>query len=288
MSAPETAAYEPSRRAALFDLYERVWGERPVDRDFEWWYEQAPAGEAIRTLALDGDRPVGVASMSLMRARVGGREQVVPVPLAVSTDADQRGKGIFARLELHNEAEAAARGYAVGITFPNAASRPIFLEKLGWTELWRSRVWARPPLPPLGRAVELDAVPQEAAALGGDANGQIVDAEFLEWRYLRSPREYRLLGSFDGDRLTGLVAFRPRRGRVAVVCHALGQVGGLLRAAGSPRPAIAVVPPPLRGAFLAAGFLPTPKPVIVLGKTLRPEGSLAGRWQFQLGDFDVF
>jgi GNAT superfamily N-acetyltransferase len=288
MIEPATAPYEVSRRTELFDLYERVWGARPELRDFEWWYEQAPAGEALRTLAVQGDRVVGVASMSLIRARVGGRDQVVPMTLAVSTDPDQRGRGIFSRLETANEEEAAERGYAVALTFPNAESRPIFLERLGWEELWRARVWARPPVPSLSRAQQLTSIPAGVERLDSDASGQIVDAAFLDWRYLRSPREYRVLGAFDGDRVRGLVAFRPRRGSVSVVCHALGEVGGLLRAAGSARPTLALVPPAQRRAFLLAGFVPTPKSVRVLGKQLRPEGSLAGGWQFQLGDFDVF
>jgi GNAT superfamily N-acetyltransferase len=275
-------------REALFDLLERVWGERPDRREFEWWFDESPSGPGLLTTEEDGDRVVGLASMSFLRCRVGETEQLVPIPLQVATDADQRGKGIFSRLELANEQAAAERGCAVAVTFPNDASRPIFLERLGWHELWRGRVWARPPLPRLGAIEPLTSIPPDVDRLGGPANGQVADAAFLDWRYLRSPREYRVLGAFDGERLRGLLALRPRRGRVAVICHALGDVGRLLRAAGSAAPAIALVPPAQRGSFLRAGFLPTPKSIRVLGKQLRPEGSLAGDWQFQLGDFDVF
>jgi GNAT superfamily N-acetyltransferase len=278
-----------SPRDALFDLLERVWGERPDAREFEWWFDEAPGGPALLTTEQDGDRVVGLASMSFLRCRVGGVGQLVPIPLQVATDPEYRGRGIFARLERANEETAIGRGCAVAVTFPNDASRPIFLERLGWDELWRGRVWVRPPLPALGRrATSLTSIPAGVDELAGSANGQIADAAFLDWRYLRSPRGYRILGAFEGDRLRGLLALRPRRGRVAVVCHALGEVGGLLRAAGSALPTIALVPPAQRGAFARAGFLPTPKSIRVLGKQLRPEGSLAGEWQFQLGDFDVF
>ena len=278
-----------SSREPLFDLLERVWGERPDRREFEWWFDEAPSGPALLTTEQDGDRVLGLASMSFLRCRVGGAEQLVPIPLQVATDPDHRGRGIFARLERANEETAIGRGCAVAVTFPNDASRPIFLERLGWDELWRGRVWVRPPLPSLRRSVTpLTSIPDDADRLGSSANGQIADAAFLDWRYLRSPRGYRVLGAFEGERLRGLLAVRPRRGRVAVVCHALGDVGGLLRAAGSALPTIALVPPTQRGAFARAGFLPTPKTIRVLGKQLRPEGSLAGEWQFQLGDFDVF
>jgi GNAT superfamily N-acetyltransferase len=275
-------------RDGVFDLLERVWGERPDRRELEWWFDQAPAGPGLLTTEEDGERVVGLASMSFLRVRTRGGESMAAMPLQVGTDPAYRGRGIFARLERQNEETAASRGHTIGLTFPNDASRPIFLERLGWHELWRGRVWVRPPLPPAGTAVGLDSIPAEVDGLDRSACGQIADADYLDWRYLRSPREYRVVGAFEGTRLRGLLAVRPRRGRVAVVCHALGEVGGLLRAIGCARPTIALVPRARRRAFLRAGYLPTPKSILVLGKQLRPEGSLAGEWQFQLGDFDIF
>ena len=279
-------------RGQVLDLLERVWGERPDPEELAWWFDDSPAGRGLLTVERDGDRAVGLASMSFLRSRVAGREQLVAMPLQVATDSDQRGKGIFSRLELANEAAAAEQGCELGVTFPNDASRGIFLERLGWQELWRGRIWARPPLPAIGlgalRIEEVTGIPAEVERLGGAANGQVADAAFLEWRYRHSPRQYQVRGAFRGERLNGLLALRPRRGPVAVVCHALGEVAQLLRASGSTRPTIALVPREQRRAFVAAGFLPTPKSIRVLGKRLRPESALDGRWQFQLGDFDVF
>lgn len=284
--------YDSSKREAVLDLLGRVWGERPDEQEFAWWFEESPAGPALLSLAEDGERVVGVASMSFLRCRLRGTEKVVPMPLQVATDPAWQGRGIFSTLELANEEEAAARGCAIGLTFPNDASRPIFLGRLGWEELWRSRIWARPPVPPLRRGrlrvEELGAIPDEAGSLGGQRNEQIADAAFLAWRYLRAPQPYRVLGAFEGERLRGLLAVRPRRGRFAVIGHVLGDAGQLLRACGSARPTLALVPAAQRQAFATAGFVPTPKSVAVLGKRLRPEGTLAGPWQFQLGDFDVF
>ena len=280
-------------RESVLDLLERVWGERPAADELDWWLDGSGAGPAHLTTERDGDRVIGLAAMSPLRVRVGGKELQGAAAVQLATDPEHRGKGVFTRVERASEEAAAERGCAVGVVFPNEASRPILLGPLGWTELWRGRVWARPPLPAVTagrlRVEELRSIPGDAGGLGGAAaNGQVIDAAYLDWRYLRSPREYRVLGAYDGERLCGMLALRPRRGRVAVVAHALGEVAQLLRAAGSSRPTIALVPPEQRGAFLRAGFVPTPKSIRVLGKQLRPEGSLAGRWQFQLGDFDVF
>lgn len=289
-----------SGREGLLDLLERVWGERPDPEALAWWFDRSPAGPGLLTEEREGERVVALASMSFLRCLVAGREQLVAIPLQVATDADQRGKGIFSRLELANEAEAVRRGCEVAVTFPNAASRPIFLERLGWHELWSGRIWARPPVPPVGTgpfrirdltASDLSEGQSPGHVVGGHApgiNGQLVDQEFLRWRYVDSPRPYRLVGAFAGEELRGVVAIRPARGRVGIVCHALGEVGQILRALGSARPTLALVPAPLRRTFLRAGFLPTPKAIRVLGKVLAPAGTLEGRWSFQLGDFDVF
>jgi hypothetical protein len=195
---------------------------------------------------------------------------------------------VFSTLERANE-EAAAADCRLGVTFPNDASRPIFLSRLGWAPLWSGRVWASPPLPPLRRhgIRELDGVPPEVDGLRTPAGaGTVMDARFLDWRYVRSPRQYRLVGRDDG-----LLCLRPRRGRVAVVCHALGEpaaVARLLRATAGRLPRIALVPREYRGAFVRAGFLPTPRSVLVLGKPLAADASLPEAWRFQLGDFDVF
>jgi GNAT superfamily N-acetyltransferase len=279
-----------SEREPLYALLERVWGERPEPEELEWWFDHHPTGPGLLTVETEGERAVGLASMSFLRTRATGHEQLAAMPLQVATDTDQRGKGIFSRLELANEATAAERGCAIGLTFPNDASRPIFLERLGWHELWHGHIWARPPVPPVrrGRLAVRDLSEGRIPGHVQSANGQIADAGFLEWRYLRSPRAYRLVGAYAGSDLRGVLALRPSRGNVAVVCHALGDVGQLLRSTGSARPTIALVPRAQRSAFLAAGFVPTPKRIRVLGKRLLPEGTLEGSWQFQLGDFDVF
>lgn len=296
MTEPELRPYEPSRRETLFDLYERVWGERPDPAEDEWWHERNPAGPSRRTLAERDGRVVSAATLSFLRARIGGQEENAPVAVGLATDAAERGRGLLSALEGANEDAVAAGGSTLALIFPNDASRALY-RKLGWQEVWRARVWARPALPRIARGrfrIEevteippgIDRLPRGDAAL----NGPVVDARFLDWRYLHSPRPYRVLVARYGEDVRGLVAVRLRRGRVAVVGHALGDVAQLLRALGAngALATVAVVPPRLRRSFLAAGFLPTLKTVDVLGKALSPERSLAGRWEFQLGDFDVF
>ena len=55
-----------SDREAALDLLERVWGERPNQRELEWWFDEHPAGPGLLTMERNGERAVGLASLSFL------------------------------------------------------------------------------------------------------------------------------------------------------------------------------------------------------------------------------
>ncbi|HXG76906.1 MAG TPA: GNAT family N-acetyltransferase [Gaiellaceae bacterium] len=233
----ETVPYTPDRRAALVALLERVQTTQLSDEEFRWWFERNPAGEGIVSLAVDGSEVVGVAAMSFFRTALDGVERRLAIPVNVATDPRYRGRGVFTTLELRNEAAAAEAGSPLTVTFPNARSYPIFVGRLGWTDLPRLRLWARPlrasalvryalrrpgtrggglrapqatertlhgldvrPVDAFGP--ELDALARRAAAAYG--SHFVRDARYLAWRYLDSPRDYRCLAAWRGGELAGV------------------------------------------------------------------------------------
>ncbi len=247
-----TVRYALDRREALNALMDAVWGSHMPDEEFAWWFERNPVGPQLITLAEDAGRAVGVAAMSFFRMRLDGREQEVAMPVHVATDPGYRGRGIFPRLELENETAAAEAGSPITLTFPNAASHPIFTGRLGWLDLPGRRIWARVlrpaavpryflgrPSPP-GGLNEPDPTPRAIAGFrveplaefdpGADelwrqaAHGYgshiVRDAAYLNWRFAQAPREYRAFGAFEDGRLAG----------IAVVGYAYrhGVAGGFL------------------------------------------------------------
>jgi hypothetical protein len=232
----ETVRYSPEWRAPLVALLERVGTTQLSDEEFTWWFDRNPGGEGIVSLAVDGEEVVGVAAMSFFRTQLDGVETRLAIPVNVATDARYRGQGVFSTLEELNEAAAAEAGSPLTVTFPNAQSYPIFVNRLGWIDLPRLRLWARPlrvsgvARYALGRAGErggmrspsadpetlhgLEVRPVEQFDEGMDALGRRAstgygshfsrDAAYFNWRYVDSPRDYRCFGAYDGDELAGV------------------------------------------------------------------------------------
>ena len=232
----ETELYRPERRAGLFDFMRRVGRTHMTEEEFDWWFDRNPVGRRLISLAVDDGRVVGMAAMSFFRMVLDGEERTVAMPVHVATDAAYRRRGVFSTLELRNEQEAAADGAPITITFPNAASHPIFTGPLGWSDLPMRRVWARPlraagvvryllgresprgglvpesrepssygdvRVEPLERfGPEADELWRRSAPAYG--NHLVRDAAFLNWRYVATPREYRRFAALRAGDLRGV------------------------------------------------------------------------------------
>ena len=140
----ETVRYTRERRADLVALLARVGTTQLTDEEFAWWFDRNPAGEGIVSLAVDGGEVVGVAAMSFFRTALDGDVTRLAIPVNVATDPRYRGQGVFSTLEQENERAASDAGSPLTVTFPNGASYPIFVTRLGWIDLPRLRLWARP------------------------------------------------------------------------------------------------------------------------------------------------
>src|ERR687884_587956 len=140
----ETASYETTQKDDYLALLDEAWGGDAMSRpEFEWWFERNPAGSLMSVARTDG-RVVGVAAHSLYRALLEGEERLV----SFSVHASARGRGVFQELERKHEREAQERGAACVLAFASAPTAPLFLGPLGWTEVGRLRIWARPVVRP--------------------------------------------------------------------------------------------------------------------------------------------
>ena len=294
-------AYEPTRRAEVFALLDRVRGYELDPAEFDWWFEGNPVGPRTIALAEEDDRVVGVLGASHYRAIVGGKEAIATLPLWAVTDPDFQGRGIFQRL--NGEVERAARetGAALELGFTNALAGPIYIAKLGWLDVAQLRIWARPLVPgrrDAGGRLERFGPEQEEAysSVRPRLPSHFVrDSAYLNWRYADSPRAYTLLASRNGYAVVGRKRLRGiETAFVAdLVAPTFRETRWLLRrcvrAARGARMLVALMPGVHAGAYLSAGFVPTPETIRLIGHALEAELPL-GRdaWHFSLGDTDYF
>jgi GNAT superfamily N-acetyltransferase len=300
VTEPRTASYEPGRLDAILALMEKVYGEAPPREEFTWWFDGNPTGPRTVVLAEGEDRLAGVLGASYYRTLLEGRERLVALPLWAATDPDFRGQGIFQRLNGEVEQAARAAGAALELGFTNKLAGPIYVSKLGWLDVRRLRIWARPLLP--RRGSDADSEPQQFTVRDEEAyratasqlgNHFVRDLRYLTWRYTDSPRGYRIVRSANGYAVVGrkrlrgmLVAY------VAdLVAPSFGETFSLLRrcariSRGSRL--LLALPNVHRGAFAAYGFVPTPMTIRLIGHALEGELPPADAWRFTLGDTDFF
>jgi GNAT superfamily N-acetyltransferase len=296
----QTIAYEPSRLDGVLRLFDKAYGEAPPPEEFAWWFDGNPVGPRTVFLADDGGRVAGVLGASFYRAVVEGGETLAALPLWAVTDEDYRGRGIFQRLNAAVEEAARAAGATLELGFTNPLAGPIYVSKLGWSDVHRPRLWAR-PLFGRGRAeegVDRFGEHEERAyrAVAGRLRSHFVrDAAYLNWRYADSPRAYTLLRSANGyavvgrKRLRGLATAFVADLVAPTVAETRALLRSCVRAARGARVLLALLPAVHARAYLAAGFVPTPETIRLIGNSLGgplPLGAKA--WHFGLGDTDYF
>jgi len=285
---------DPARRDEFLALMHENYGDAMSPDEFDWWFDNNPAGPRIVNEARDDDgTPLGVLAMSCFRMTQG---LVAYAVHAVTTPA-ARGRGIFSTLELHNEQKAANASVVWALGFTNPLAGPILVGRLGWEDVTSLRIWARPKRLRRtgvgGLRVEAGVEPfEERHAAAFDAHHIVRDVEYLNWRYAESPRRYV---RFEASGGWAIVTHATWHGySSAVICDAVGRgVPSLLRrcvSAVDADVAVAMVNPGEERAYLAAGFVPTPRTIRFIGKRLTDEAPSLPKerraWRFSFGDLD--
>ena len=84
----QVVEYDPSRRADVAELMERVWGKRPDEAELEWFYERNPVRPASVLLGEEDGKIVATVAISFVRdvdrrrggSRSGCRSASRPTP----------------------------------------------------------------------------------------------------------------------------------------------------------------------------------------------------------------
>jgi len=236
---------EPTDRAAILELLSASLGWLPdehFEQFFAWKHEASPFGASPAWVAVDAHGTViGFRTFMRWEYRASGRPYRAVRAVDTATHPDHQGRGIFRRLTLGAIEEMTADGVDFVFNTPNAKSRPGYL-KMGWTEVGRLPVAARPTSVPALRRMAASRVPAQrwstpstaghpaAEVLDRPGVGALVAAlapssrlrtvrsvAYLRWRYGFAPLGYRALTVSSGPE-DGIAIFRLRRRGHALEC----------------------------------------------------------------------
>lgn len=288
-----------AQREPFLRVLREVYGGAMSEDEFDWWFDRNPAGPRLVTASEENGTTLGVSAMSFFRMRLGGELLDVAFAVHAATVPAARGKGVWSALELHNEEEAKRAGAPCVLGFTNPLAGPILVGKLGWRDLCRLRLWARPKrLRRTGRGGlaagdEPRFTERHAGWDGTRGNRFVKDEAYLRWRYTDSPRTYRLIEGAGGFAVVGHAVHKGFSAGLVCELAGSGRVR-LLRRCVRAVDADVVIAFVNRGEerhYIAAGFVPTPESIRFIGKPLVDGVELPARrdaWRFTLGDLDFF
>ena len=179
---------------------------------FEWKHERNPFGPSLAWVVERDGRVVAVRLFMRWEFRRGGSTLRAVRAVDTATHPDHQGHGLFTALTQHALEACRAEGVAFVFNTPNDQSRPGYL-KLGWREVGRPSVAARPGRPRDLVTIARSRVPAERWSVPIDVGSDI--ASWLDgggtWP---TPPPVVVDGPVLADRIRRTVrplALRPRR-----------------------------------------------------------------------------
>ena len=143
-----TRDYTPDDADGILALRRATFGDvdpiRLRPEAWRWQFLDNPAGRGWVRLADHDGRIVGQYAAIPTRFRVQGRERVLAMSCDTMTHPDYQRQGMFVTLADELYAEIERLGVSVVWGFPNAASRPGFVGKLGWQDVHEFALRVKP------------------------------------------------------------------------------------------------------------------------------------------------
>ena len=242
----------PEDVPAVTDLFQRAFGRPMTTQHYFWKLRTRPSPTANVSIAVDDqDRPVFHIGAVPGRLRAGENEYWVMVAVDGMTDPAWRRRGVLTRVTADLFDRWRQAGVALVLGLPNEQWRSR-IGVLGWRHLFPLQWLVRPILPErllarrlgvgaVGRAawvgrlwnrwwnvpvrgVELDEITHAgtewdsfwADVRRGIGTSLVRDADWINWRYLHGPEEFRVFVVRRDGKPAGFAAMRVREGSAVI------------------------------------------------------------------------
>jgi GNAT superfamily N-acetyltransferase len=232
--------YDQADEPAVLDLLTAALGGGPSGNRspefFRWKHLENPFGPSLLLVAETEGKVVGLRAFMRWRFVTGERSVRAARAVDTVTHPDHQGKGIFSKLT-REAVELLRSDTDLIFNTPNGKSGPGYL-KMGWRAVGQMpiRIRVRRPISfakGMGSARSIEARPSRGVDVRAPLASDILDgpvvlpllddveitderlstpmsADYLLWRYARSPLGYRAIVLDSGAGIRGIAIFRVR------------------------------------------------------------------------------
>jgi GNAT superfamily N-acetyltransferase len=118
------------------DLYQLCFNQPLSVEEIKWRYFENPCAKIFAAFAIDEDKLVANYSVSPVEIIRDGNIYPAALSLNTMTHPDYMGRGLFVDLTKLVYKELSRQGYELVMGFPNGLSNRVFVNKLGWKDIY--------------------------------------------------------------------------------------------------------------------------------------------------------
>ncbi len=229
----------------VIEIFQDVFKSDRDNEFLEWENETNPSGESIIKLALKDSRIIGHICFWLFKMKVSDKTVLSGQAIDTMVHPEYRGKGIFEKLSLSGIETGLGKEMELCFRFPNHMALSAAVNKLGFVKVCKipqylkiikadeasGMLTANRLLKPavkaafkihsfFSRAKEIKTSDYEMRTIGWfdesfdelwkkERNNYKIAVErssdYLNWRYIKSPRDYNCVGLYKSGSLVGYI-----------------------------------------------------------------------------------
>lgn len=247
--------YEEDNWQGVSELFKEVFGKDMNHQYFMWKNECNPQGKSIIKMAVNGQKTIGLSCIWKFKVKFLGRSITAGQSVDAMVDKNYRKMGIFENMAIAALDDMKEEGMELRFNFPNEAAYQASIGKINirkvcdipqYIKIFKGRealsmyVGNRMLKAAGGVLVDLYSKAKAMAAKRTEKYkikeieqfDQDFDAfwhkvrtdypiaverssQYLNWRYLRSPEQYKIFASYSGDEIVGYIvaAMEDKRGK---------------------------------------------------------------------------
>ncbi|MGL4772618.1 MAG: GNAT family N-acetyltransferase [Clostridium sp.] len=196
--------------------------KREISSEYlNWRYLENPLNEVRAFVAIDNNEIISNYSISPIILNIKGKSEKFGLSMTTMTHPAYRGRGLFKFLAEGLYKELIKDGYGGVIGFPNKNSHGVFINKLGWSDIYEI-----PTMKLNLNNYNIKQVTNNIRSLSFKENlsqktdeiSIYKDKDYLKWRFEKNPiNHYEIYGEVKNEEVKGKIIFKRFNDEIDIV-----------------------------------------------------------------------